>query len=216
MKENHPYTVRGFFVSTWALPAANLLVFGLLMALIGQPRNDMKWVFFGGAGGAWRHAANGRTSVLNLGGLQQGHTLCTGDAHYTNWAIVVPHQRLTLIYHPLSTHTYSMQSALNVNARKWASHWWWFLTVNHGHNDRETEKMHICGTENEVEVELTKHMLYTFIWQWQSMQHCAQVAQQSLCVQRSDFPLAKMITMMSVLSHTEISFKSGSLICKPK
>lgn len=128
MKENHPYTVRGFFVSTWALPAANLLVFGLLMDLIGQPRNDMKLVFFG-VGGAWRHAANGRTSVLNLGGLQQGLTLCTGDAHYTNWAIVVPHQRLTLIYHPLSTHTYSMQSALNVNARKWASHWWWFMAT---------------------------------------------------------------------------------------
>lgn len=37
------------------------------------------------------------------------------------------------------------------------------LMMVHGHNDRETEKMHICGTENEVEVELTKHMLYTFI-----------------------------------------------------
>ena len=132
MKEKYPYTVRSFFVSTWALPAATLFF------------SAFQWLY-------------GRTSVLSLEGLQQGHT--PGD--------VVPHQPLTLIYHPLNTHThthtYSMQSALSVNARKWASHWWWFLTVNHCHSDRETKKMHICGTENEVEVELTKHILYSFI-----------------------------------------------------
>lgn len=72
MKEKYPYTVRSFFVSTWALPAATLFF------------SAFQWLY-------------GRTSVLSLEGLQQGHT--PGD--------VVPHQPLTLIYHPLNTHTHT-------------------------------------------------------------------------------------------------------------
>ena len=41
-----------------------------------------------------------------------------------------------------------------------------YFTVNHENHKKETKKIHISGTENNVfigEVEVTKHVLYTFI-----------------------------------------------------